>query len=129
MRPLQSLCLCLVLGTGLCAVPSNPDRPVSGGQAVSTVRQMTEGVAGRITNTVGNAVEGASVLAASLDPGGPAIPELAIVSDANGRYQWPLRAGRYELTVVAEGYRRVTKSVAVTAGEVAAMDFVLSVTP
>jgi hypothetical protein len=127
MRPIQSsLCLCLIIGTGLCANPSSPDRPVSGGDGSSTARQLKEGVTGRITNDDGNAVEGAAVVATSLDPSGPAIPEIAIVSDANGRYQWPLRGGRYELTVAAEGYQRVSKKAAVSAGEVATLDFVLS---
>ncbi len=127
MSPLQSsLCLCLIIATGWCASPSSPDRPESGGNGNSTARQLQEGVSGRISNDGGNAVEGAAVVAAPLDPGGPAIPEIAIVSDANGRYQWPLRGGRYELTVVADGYQRVSKKVAVSAGEVATLDFVLS---
>lgn len=126
MRPLQSLCLCLIVGTGLCASPSSPDRSAGGGTGNSTVSQLKEGVTGRITNDDGTAIEGAAVVAASVDPGGPAIPEIAIVSDAQGRYQWPLRAGRYELTAVAEGYQRASKKVAVSAGEVATLDFVLS---
>ena len=125
MRPLQSsLCLCLIVGTGLCASPSSPERSVGTGN--STVSQLKEGVTGRITNDDGVAIEGAVVVAASIDPGGPAIPEIAIVTDARGRYQWPLRAGRYELTAVAEGYQRASKKVAVRAGEVATLDFVLS---
>jgi uncharacterized protein YegP (UPF0339 family) len=99
---------------------------VSGGSGNSTARQHTEGVAGQITNEDGSAVEGASVLAAPLDPGGPAIPEIAIVSDAKGRYQWPLRAGRYEITVVVDGYQRASKQVAVKASEITTLDFVLS---
>jgi hypothetical protein len=127
MRPFQSsLCLCLIIGTGLCANPSGPDRPVSSGTGNSIARQHTEGVAGQITNKDGSAVEGASVLAAPLDRSGPAIPEIAIVSDAKGRYQWPLRAGRYEITVVADGYQRVSKKVDVKAAEITTLDFVLS---
>jgi hypothetical protein len=125
MRLFQSsLSLCLIIGTGLCANPSGPDRPISSG--TSTARQHTEGVAGRIANEDGSAVEGAAVVAASLDPGGPAIPEIAIVSDAKGHYQWPLRAGRYEITVVADGYQRASKEAVVKAGEVTTLDFVLS---
>lgn len=126
MRPVQSLCLCLFIGIGSCANPAGPDRPVSGGSGNSTAQQHAEGVAGRITNEDGSAIEGASVLAAPIDPGGPAIPEMTIVSDAEGRYQWPLRAGRYEITVVADGYQRVSKQVAVTASENVTLDFVLS---
>jgi hypothetical protein len=99
---------------------------VSGGFGNASTQQLREGVTGRITNDDGNAVEGAAVVAASLDPNGPAIPEIAIVSDANGRYEWPLRSGRYELTVVAEGYERASKRVEVSSGKIATLDFVLS---
>jgi hypothetical protein len=126
MRLLHSwLCLSLIIGQAACASPTGSDLPVSGATGDSTARQLTEGTAGRITNKDGNPVEGAAVLAAALDSSGPPIPELAIVSDANGRYEWPLRAGHYELTVVAEGYQRVSKKVAVSAGQVATLDFVL----
>lgn len=126
MRPFQALCLSLIIGTGSCANSSGPDRPVSDGSGGSAARQQMEGVVGRITNEDGSAVEGASVLAAPLEPGGPATPEMAVVSDAEGRYQWPLRAGRYEITVVVDGYQRVSKNVAVKASENATLDFVLS---
>jgi hypothetical protein len=126
MRPFQALCLALIIGTGSCANSSSPDHPVSGGRDNPTARQQVEGVAGRIVNEDGGAVEGASVLAAPLDPGGPAVPEMVVVSNAEGRYQWPLRAGRYEITVVADGYQRASKRVAVNATETATLDFVLS---
>ena len=114
MRLLQSsLFLCFIIAACMCASPTSVSVP-------------GEGVAGRITNEKGNAIEGAAVHAASLDPNGPAIPEIAIVSDANGRYEWALRAGRYELTVVADGYERASKSVVVSSGKVATLDFVLS---
>jgi len=88
--------------------------------------RLTEGVTGQITGDDASAVAGASVLAASADPNGPAVPEMAIVSDASGRYEWPLRPGRYELAVIAEGYRRASKIVSVRSGEVATLDFVLA---
>lgn len=114
MRSLRSsLFLSLIVATCMCASPTSVD--VAG-----------DGVRGRITNEDGNAIEGASVTAASLDPNGPAVPEMAIVSDANGRYEWPLPEGRYELTVAADGYERASKRVSVTRGNVATLDFVLS---
>jgi hypothetical protein len=119
------LCLWLAVGTGLCASPPAPD-PARVADGHSPVRQLKEGVAGRISDQDGRALEGAAVLAASIGPGGPAVPEIAIVSGADGRYEWPLRAGRYELTAVADGYRRVSKEVTVDSGAVATLDFVLS---
>jgi Carboxypeptidase regulatory-like domain len=124
MRLLHLLSLCLIFGTGFCANPSGPDRPVTGGTAAAG--QRSEGVSGRITNEDGRSVEGASVLASPLEPSGPAVPEMAVVSDADGRYQWPLRPGRYEITVVADGYGRVSKIAAVTASGSTTLDFVLS---
>jgi hypothetical protein len=126
MRIVHALCLSLVIGTGSCANSSGPDRPVSGGSDSPTARLQVEGVAGRITNEDGRAVEGASVLAVSLAPNGPAVPEMVVVSDAEGRYRWPLRAGSYEIAVVADGYQRASKTVAVTTSEIATLDFVLS---
>ena len=112
--------------TGWWASPSSPDRPESGGNGHSAARQLRKGSQDGSPITTGTRSKAPSVGAAPLDPGGPAVPEIAIVSDANGHYQWPLRAGRYELTVVAEGYQRVSKKVAVRAGEVTTLDFVLS---
>lgn len=126
MRSFPALCLSLIIATGSCANSSSPDSPASSGGGTSTTRRQTEGVAGRITNEEGRAVEGASVLAAPLDAGGPAVPEMTIVSDAEGRYQWPLRPGRYEITVILDGYQRVSKQVTVSASGSAALDFVLS---
>jgi hypothetical protein len=123
---LQWLCLCLVIGalahTGLV----NPTRPASADESGPTVVPLEQSVTGQIKDGDGSAVAGASVLAASVDVNGPAIPELAIVSDASGRYEWPLPPGRYELTVVADGYERVSKRVAVRAGQVARLDFLVN---
>src|ERR671915_410348 len=98
MRPnLQSLVLCLFIGAASCADGFSPAQPVSSAP-------LREGVTGQIKDNDGSAVAGATVLASSLEPDGPAIPEIAIVSDESGRYEWPLRPGRYQLTAVAEGY-------------------------
>jgi Carboxypeptidase regulatory-like domain len=123
---LQWLCLYLVIGALAHAGLVNPRRPASADESRPTVIPLEQGVTGQIKDGDGSAVARASVLAASVDPNGPAIPELAIVSDASGRYEWPLPPGRYELTVVADGYERVSKRVAVRAGQVARLDFLVN---
>jgi hypothetical protein len=122
---LQWFCLCLFIAAVSCADSLNPARPASTDDDGRAGLPLEEGVTGQIRGDEGTAVAEATVLAASLDVDGPAVPELAIVSDANGRYEWPLRAGRYELTVIAEGYQRLSRRVSVSAGKVATLDFVL----
>jgi len=123
---LHWLCLCLLLGAASSAVLMNPHQPVSADEDRSTGIPLKEGVTGHIKDGDGAAVAGATVLARSVDVNGSPVPELAIVSDASGHYEWPLRPGRYELTVVADGYVRVSKRVGFRAGEVARLDFLLT---
>jgi hypothetical protein len=123
---LQWLCVGLFIGAVSYVGAVNPPRPASPAEHRRTGVLLKEGVTGQIQDDKGSAVAEATVLAASLDVDGPAIPEIAIVSDADGRYEWPLRPGRYKLTVAAEGYERGSRRVVVKAGEVARLDFRLS---
>jgi hypothetical protein len=84
-----------------------------------------QGVEGRITDTQGRPVAGALVVPKSLDEPSPPIPEIAIVSDEQGRYAWRLPPGRYEISVSASGYRGAVKEAVVRAGQVTRLDFVL----
>jgi hypothetical protein len=116
----------MVIGAVSCAGPVNPHRATTSNEERPANAPRAEGVTGNIMDPERAAVVDATVLAASLDVNGPAVPELAIITDAGGRYTWPLGPGRYELTVLAEGYERLSKSVFVRPGEVAQLDFVLS---
>lgn len=53
-------------------------------------------------------------------PGGP---EIAILSDKDGGYEWPLRPGLYDVLVRASGYEDVTWQVTVAPRTVATLDF------
>lgn len=103
------------------------DRPVSSddpGQSASR-----DAVMGTVTGVVTRGaapVVGAAVLPRSLDDPSQPIPELAVETDADGRYSWRLRPGRYELAVhEGEGEAVVTRPVTVTAGETATLDITL----
>lgn len=51
--------------------------------------------------------------------------ETGTLTDAEGRYRLEVPAGEVELRVVRIGYRTVTRSVTVTAGQTATLDFTL----
>ena len=116
----------ILLASSGCSY-SNEDSPVTstGQVGIGSV----EGIVGRITDTRGQPIVGALVQPRSLDDPSPPIPEIAIVSDDNGRYTWQLSPGSYELSVSADGYRGMTKLTKVKAGQAATLDFTLERTP
>jgi hypothetical protein len=65
------------------------------------------------------------VQAESLDAPKQAIPELAVMTGKDGGYWWPLRPGRYRLSVAADGYSRLSQEVIVRPGELAQLNFTL----
>ena len=106
--------------------PGSPARsaPVSASAASNPSESSVEGV--RVIVTTGAApLAEVTVLAGALDSGTPPVPELAVVTDAQGLGFWPLRPGRYEITVSAGGYRPAAKPVTVEAGRIATLDFVI----
>ncbi|WP_033430655.1 carboxypeptidase-like regulatory domain-containing protein [Saccharothrix syringae] len=57
-------------------------------------------IAGTVVDDAGRPVEGALVQPRSLDEPPLAVPELAVMSGPDGRYEWRLAAGRYEFTAL-----------------------------
>ena len=86
-------------------------------------------VQGRITARDGTPVAGAYVEPRSLDRPRARIPDVGNVSGADGRYEWTLPAGAYEISVAAEGFRRVTKPVTLLGGQATTLDFTLIRSP
>jgi hypothetical protein len=76
-------------------------------------------VTGVVVNGAGQPVNGVVIEAKSLDQPPQAIPEMVVVTDAQGRYMWPLKPGRYELAARAADRSSSTAQVVVTAGETA----------
>jgi len=103
----------------------NQDRPVSSTSGGDAGTARVEGIVGQITNSHSRPVVGAFVQPKALDDPSPPIPEIAIVSDSDGRYTWRLFPGTYEISVSAEGYRGVTKQATVKPGQQVSMDFTL----
>jgi hypothetical protein len=117
--------LLLIPAASCTTMPSAPNDATSSDTASRPAPSLAEGVTGVVTDESGKPVEGAMIVPTSREAGGPPIPEIAILSATDGRYRWPLRPGRYDVTVRAEGYEDVTRQVTVTAGSVATLDFVV----
>lgn len=119
-----TICVAISLAWGLAAW-ANPNDPVHHDTADTSDPGFTEGVEGRVSTIHAHPIEGAWVQAVSRNPHGRPIPEVTILTKANGHYGWPLAPGTYDLTVVAEGYAPVTKRITVRAGYVESLNFVL----
>ena len=79
---------------------------------------IAEGAVGRLVTPSGDPVAGAQITVRSLDrPAGP-VPEIAILSDKDGRFAWPLPPGRYRLAAVVEGREIAIATVTVEPGRV-----------
>jgi hypothetical protein len=87
--------------------------------------EIVQGIAGRITDSSGQPIAGASVQPKSLDEEGQPIPEIFVVTDAEGRYSWRLFPGKYEVSVSAAGYRGDTKEATVKPKQKTILDFTL----
>jgi hypothetical protein len=109
------------------AAMRDPDRPVTSASSAVPPPGIAQGVAGQVTTPEGHPVAGARIEARSLDrPPGP-VPEIAILSDAEGRFQWPLRPGRYRLAAIVDGREAATATTSVEPGRVTVL--VLSTVP
>lgn len=121
--------LVLALALMVSAVPGctqgSPEAPVRDRDDANDVQQPREGLAGRIVASDGSPIEGAMIVPRSLQAHGPPIPEMATLSDADGRYVWPLPAGAYEVSVFADGYHDTVQRADVAADVVATLDIVL----
>lgn len=111
-------------------VPVDPSHrptqaPDIGASPAATTAALTQGLSGSVRDESGKPLVGALVVPRSLQSAGPAIPELAILSNEAGRYAWPLPPGLYELAVTADGYEPARRRGDVTQGKVTSIDFVL----
>jgi len=107
--------------------PAGGDAPVSsedvaGGSATTRA----QGVDGTVSDQEGNPVTGAFVTPTSLDTPSKAIPEVAVFTNAEGRFSWVLPAGRYRITVKADGYQDASAETDVPENGTATVDLKLS---
>ncbi|MFO1118824.1 MAG: carboxypeptidase-like regulatory domain-containing protein [Rhodospirillales bacterium] len=92
------------------------DQPVAARNLRQAVAQLSEGVAGRLLRPGDRPLAGAVIAARSLDRPARSIPEIAITTNDDGRFQWPLRPGTYRLTAMLDGREVATVTVTVEPG-------------
>jgi hypothetical protein len=105
------------------------DRPVSSDPRARDGAGIVEGVIGYVTARDGSPIVGALVQPQALDVPRPPIPDLAVLTNSEGWYQWRLFPGTYTLVVSAQGYQSAAQVVTVHAGETARLDFTLERAP
>lgn len=98
MRPIIVLSALLLTLTTACGTARNEESPITGGSSSALVATAVYGI---VRTPDGQPAVGVVVSATSLDEPARAIPELAVVTDDQGTYEWPLRPGRYRLSAGA----------------------------
>jgi hypothetical protein len=101
----------------------SPDTPVTGKAGLRT--EIGEGVKGRVTSRVGKPVRNTLVSAKSLDIPAKPVPEIAILTNGDGYYSWPLRPGDYKITVATDRHEAASERVTVRPREITRLDLVL----
>lgn len=80
---------------------------------------------GIVRATDASPVANVMVVATSTDEPPVAVPELAVVTDNDGKYEWPLKPGKYRLSVTDGTHGNGAVDVTLQAGEQADVDIVV----
>lgn len=118
MRRAHLALLIGVLALGACGGES-PSSDSGGPPGATTARATVTGV---ITDSAGRPVEGALVQPKSLDDPPHPVPELAVLSRPDGRYEWSLAPGRYEFAATKDDRVGTPVEVTAVAGGTAQLD-------
>lgn len=108
--------LCLVAAAAGCGA-RNEESPVTigGSSAVVVAGSVPAAVHGTVRAADGSPVVEVMVTASSLEVPPRAVPELAVLTDETGAYEWPLAPGRYRLEVT-DGHGSAAADVTVVGG-------------
>jgi hypothetical protein len=107
------------------AVKDGPVSTKAQGQASPSRKEPGYGVRGTVITPDGLPIVGVVVLAESIQDSRRQIPQIEVVTGRDGSYWWPLREGRYRLSIAVEGFPTVTHEVEVRPNAVERLDFTL----
>ena len=100
--------------------------PVSSDDAPAAVPAEGRGVSGVVVGASGSPVAGALVVPAAQAGTTAAIPEIAVITGADGRFFWPLPAGSYRLTAMIDGAEAASGDVTVASYGATALRLVVA---
>lgn len=83
----------------------------------------TSRLTGRVMTYEGWAIAGAAVTVQSLDDEPRAIPDIGVLSGADGSYVWELPAGTYRVTVVSPAGHKKSRTAALYGGRMRTLNF------
>jgi hypothetical protein len=122
----------VLVGTGLMMTAASApaggegaqdlDQPVGSAAGATAPAEITEGAVGHLVNSSGRPVADAQIAAQSLDQPARPVPEIAILSDAQGRFVWRLRPGRYRLAAIVDGREVAAATMTVAPGRVTTVE-------
>ena len=92
-----------LLAATACVNAADPNAPISDSRPGASAAAIDEGIVGTVTSASGEPVVGAFVQVAPVDEASGPIPEIAIFTDSNGHFAWPLRSGAYRITLLLDG--------------------------
>lgn len=127
-RVLLILVTCVYLSTVSCG-QGQLQAPVSQAQGDTSLQRISEGVIGQVMSRDGGAIEGAMIVPTPRFRNAPPIPEIAVTTDRDGRYQWPLQPGPYQITVISNGLPEQTLNIEVKENQLSTLNFVLDSHP
>jgi hypothetical protein len=100
----------------------DPDQPTSSATHAEAAGRIAQGVTDGVTDRTGGPIADARIVVTSLDEPARSVPAIAILSDAQGRFAWPLPPGRYRLTALSGERELASKVVEVAPGAVARLE-------
>jgi hypothetical protein len=124
--------LIFLAGISVSTVGCSQDQlqaPVSQTQGSTHTQRISEGVIGLVTSRDGAVITGAMIVPTPRFRNSPPIPEIAITTDSEGRYQWPLPPGSYQITVISNGFTKQALNVEVKKNRLSKLNFVMDQHP
>jgi hypothetical protein len=104
---------------------NNPNQATSSVEAPSTRLEVREGIVGKVTDEMGRPLDNAFVEVTPQSSEAGPVPDIAVLTDVHGRYEWQLRPGRYVIAISRQGFKQVWRTVDISPGRTANVEFIM----